>query len=548
MQKTMKKITREDFDKLTREKQIAYLKKVRKVHLANQKKMQDVMKDKAPAKKSYKRIAPMKILRPEDMKKNASKIHQRLFTRAGRGRFAQLMNQKILVGASVGLIVIGVGIFGANMVRNRVMGQDSDRAIWALLDHEKPVPIDQDGLFGFMNVQGRMIVESRFVSVGEFYGDFVAVKTEGEHLIINRKGETKMELEMGSSVSIDAKHGVWFIEGRMYDIDLKPLYSDEKQDVTYKQRGVYTYRNSLDEVIIMSLRRKENIYVCTNFCSVAVSNSPDFVPDDFVIINENIDGGSSNKIFNVQTGAEVFGATNQLLIPRDRNRVVKNVDGTQEVMYLVGNQVAFSSHDNFDVFDQIGNIVRIANTDDSTKDQFSHVYIDAKTDERVYETPLAGSILTAFNPLFEVKTCDPNGVGISRNGSTVDCEWLSLSTPSINVMEYLRGQRRLLVVGRTADSEEFYDVLSGRRQGQFDQIAVNSSNDDLFVMAKMDDEWFAYSLVTGNQINIPNDVLSNRNSGVPSGVSIFSSYFTVETKSSIFYYNHEMKTFYEISK
>ncbi|MCL2085641.1 WG repeat-containing protein [Candidatus Saccharibacteria bacterium] len=490
----------------------------------------------------------------EKRQKKAKKRSLASFTnrKTRRGKFSlsnmvATKKRKVMAFAGMLLVLAGVGLFGANLIRDMVLGRSVDRAVWALLDSEKPLAIRQNGRWGYMDVSGRMIIEPQYTSAGEFYGNFAQVNTEATHQIIDRKGDVVLDLDVGASVRVDTQYGVWFIADKMYDVDMKPIGDDRKLGLTYRQRGVYTYMDSSNRIVVASLRRNGDLYTCESACSVYVSSAPDFVPDIYVIVNENSNDGSVNRVFNSRTGVEVFKTQNQLLIPKDRNIIAKSVDGSEELMYLAGDKVAYSSSESFEVYDQIKNIIRIPNTDERTRSQHPHAFIDTGSGERTLIAPVVGSVLTAFDSSFDVQTCGRNGIGIGRNGGSVKCDWLSIATPSMNVMEYLKGKRRLMIVGRTLAGEEFYDVRADQRHDQFDHIAISPNNDDLFVLARSDGKWYVYSLVTSKFVSIPN-VMMNNFSNTPSGVEVFPSYFIVETRNSITYYNHNMESFYEIAK
>lgn len=541
-----KKVTRAEFERLARDQQIAYLKKASQIHLANQNRMQAALNE--PPHLEPKPLIAQPASSPEP--NLAGFVDQKQSRKKSRrlSRLANIKSRKIAMVASVAVIVLGTGIFTANLIRNLVLGKDADQAIMAFLDHEKPLAVRQNGRFGFMNIHGQMIIDPKYTWAGEFYGDFVEVKTETEHLMINRKGETALTLDIGAVVNIDTRYGVWFIGDKMYDVNLKLLNDDTKPSLTYKQKGIYTYKNESGNIVISSLKNQSSdIYTCQSACSVSVSNAPDFVPDTYIIVNETAGETSHNKIFNAQTKAEVFSSQNQLLVVKDKNQVAKSVNGNEELMYLTGDKVAYSSADNFEVYDQIKHVVKVSNADEKTAAQYPFAYINTDTDETTYLAPVMGSTLTAFDQSLDVQTCGKNGIGIGKNGGAIKCDWLSLTTPSMNVMEYLKSQRRLIIVGRTAAGQEFYNVRTDERYDQFEHISISSSNDELFVMTKSEGQWFVYSLVSGKYVSIPN-VLMNSFTNLPNGIKVYPSYFTVETKTSMTYYNHDMDSFYEVAK
>ncbi|MDR0887268.1 MAG: WG repeat-containing protein [Candidatus Nomurabacteria bacterium] len=580
-----RKITRTEYERLTPEQQAQYIAAVKAHHAQNQQRLHELLTAQEQILPKQKpQVAPTipeqyrEVVATHNVAKHEARqetvqhkpvthqpvthlAHQPVAHRnrdlsqhihkTRHGAFSRMMSvssKKVKI-AGVALVLAGVGLFGANMIRNLVLGKSVDSTVAAVMDSEKPVIVRESGKYGYMDIHGQTIIPANYRFAGEFFGNFAEVKTEVEHSIINKKGDVVLEIEQNDAVNIDTDFGMWFIGNKIYDINMKPLDEGEKKELSYKQRGVYTYKNASDKLTVASLE-KGNFYSCEQNCTVVISQAPNWIKDTYVLINENSVGeGMTNKIINVKTGKVVFEAKNQLLVAKDKNVVAKSVDGNEVLMYLAGDKVVYESKGSFEVYDQIKHVVKITNTDEKTKAQYPTIYTNVDTNKTEYQSPINSSMLTLVEPSMDVRTCGNNSIGISVNDGAVKCNWSSLATPSYKTMEYLRSKKRLLVVGRSSVGEEFYNVSTGERLEQFDQIAMSDTKDTLFALVKRDGKWFVYSYLTGKYTEAQDAVSTNLStSALPTGVKTYTSYFTVETKSGTSYYNHNMERFYEVAK
>lgn len=94
-----------------------------------------------------------------------------------------------IIGALVLTIVIGVTIIFLNSGYKNPLHA-------AIYDPKKPVPVEENGVFGYVDFEGEMLIEPQYETADPFYGDFALVKTNDEtskYKIIDRTGAVVKE-------------------------------------------------------------------------------------------------------------------------------------------------------------------------------------------------------------------------------------------------------------------------------------------------------------------------------------------------------------------
>lgn len=141
------------------------------------------------------------------------------------------------------------------------------------------VPIRANGLWGFIDTAGRVVITPKFLSAGDFSEGLAPVRIAGSYGYVNEKGKMQIKAQFDYAESfIDGLGKVW--------IDAKPFFVDKKGRLTYsnqfqkingfkdgEKRAIVTVNNKmglidrqgrlvLDTVYGAIARWTENCYIC----------------------------------------------------------------------------------------------------------------------------------------------------------------------------------------------------------------------------------------------------------------------------------------------
>lgn len=117
-------------------------------------------------------------------------------------------------------------------------------------DLEAPIPYRENGLWGFLDTNGKVIVEPEYVSVTPYKGKYALATTQDSEksyytyqILLDRSGEAIFDYRDDPEVKLSWQNGnrLLSINGQLYDKDLRPLsYTGELRDCF--EEGYYTTR------------------------------------------------------------------------------------------------------------------------------------------------------------------------------------------------------------------------------------------------------------------------------------------------------------------
>ena len=133
---------------------------------------------------------------------------------------------KLYIGIALGVIIIAIVLIS-------VLGNSTSKDTAGLIYAENnPIIIEKDGKMGAINKKGKVIIEPQYEELSYFLGDYaLGVKdldntsSDDYFEIINTKGKV---IKTGKSydLDLDAEHGIWVIEGKLFNQNLKQLTPD----------------------------------------------------------------------------------------------------------------------------------------------------------------------------------------------------------------------------------------------------------------------------------------------------------------------------------
>ncbi len=141
-----------------------------------------------------------------------------------RGKRALLGKRKVVLPALFGVALLCV----LGIVAIRVFGgKKLDPAVADIYRNDALIAVKQDGLYGYINLNGKMVIEPEFSYARDFHGDYALVNRGAEgaenYQIIDRKKNQIVAVDFASDVYFDVNGGYWSVEGKYYDINMKEL-------------------------------------------------------------------------------------------------------------------------------------------------------------------------------------------------------------------------------------------------------------------------------------------------------------------------------------
>ena len=472
------------------------------------------------------------------------------------------MNKKILIPiiavAAVALIVVALLVvpkfFGGS-------GADELAKAKIVLDTDRPIPIEEDGKYGFISSKGKVIIEPKYESVGDFYGDYAVVAVESDddiwdyqYQVINQKGKEQLKEAVYLEPEYYPEYGIWVIDGKLYNEKLKQT-SAEGEEIDYIGQGYLTYSNmDKNKSGIMTASGKK-IWSWDGWSIDASISENEYGDDDlYATVNSYLDD-EQEVIVSLKKKKIVYE-----LEDRENHNIMEEDNGVFEIyntdtydthtyLYFCNGKLAYESKDSelegIEIYDYEKQIIQLYYGYDEDYDSV-YKYYDAKKGKEVDKSTLEEKDEYEDEDLYELKygfkpfeSSYKYGI-IAGDQILVQSKYEDVHFLEYNIFLYMKEvKNKELALFETEKEMILMNVKNQKEIAKFDADYVGMSQTSSFLNFSHyyeTDKYIVYNLITGEQKEFDEDV----------EIELGSNYITVEDDDKITYYNTKLESIYTV--
>ena len=455
-------------------------------------------------------------------------------------------NKKIFIIIAA-VIVVAIVAF----ILIKKLGGDLPKNVSSIFNPDQPILVEKDDKYGYINSDGKFIIDPVYESASSFNGDFAVVKSivtkEGVELtlyqVIDKKGNVNATSEYASNIKYISDGDVWIINDQLYNGSLKKISKDgikvSYEDGNYlkwvnsskKTGGImtlsgkvtYTYEFADGESYIGIDPSENDVTLTENYCRITIENE-------------------KYGIVNCDTGKVVYNYTDKYISVEDDNIFeVKEKDTYSfiSIMYIQNDKLAYQSSSSEVDLKYYSGYVQIRDAEKDYSERYS--YYDIKSGKVVNEKPSSSSQssdISEWENLTGLKkfSCD-TGKGLMEGEKVLlSCEYDDVNFFGILLYQYLESDKKEYVMAEKDDKTFIINLKNGKTVAEFNSSSVYDSNYSTFVYYKDEstNKKVVYNLITGKTYTTDND----------NNINLYSNYVTIKENNKLNYYNIDLKLIY----
>ena len=453
------------------------------------------------------------------------------------------MNKKILIPiiavAAVALIVVALlvvpKLFGGS-------GADELAKAKIVLDTDRPIPIEEDGKYGFISSKGKVIIEPKYESVGDFYGDYAVVAVESDddiwdyqYQVINQKGKEQLKEAVYLEPEYYPEYGIWVIDGKLYNEKLKQT-SAEGEEIDYIGQGYLTYSNMDKNKSGIMTSSGKKIWSWDGWSIDASISENEYGDDDlYATVNSYLDD-EQEVIVSLKKKKIVYE-----LEDRENHNIMEEDNGIFEIYNTNTYDSKDSKLEGIEIYDYEKQIIQLYYGYDE-----DYKYYDAKKGKEVDKSTLEEKDEYEDEDLYELKygfkpfeSSYKYGI-ISGDQILVQSKYEDVHFLEYNIFLYMKEvKNKELVLFETEKEMILMNVKNQKEIAKFDADYVGMYSSSSFLKFSHyyeTDKYVVYNLITGEQKEFDRDV----------EIELGSNYITVEDDDKITYYNTKLESIYTV--
>lgn len=458
----------------------------------------------------------------------------------------------ILIGviAFVAIIAVILGIvFIPKLFKN-----ENAKLAEKVFDESVLIAVKSGDNYGYINLNGKTVIEPQFASASDFSGDkaIVSIKSEdrwNKEAIIDRKGKILMQAKTNDGISHDSENGLWLVDKQLYNENLKKI-SPEGSEVYDEDDGYYylTTENPYDDNYREILNKKGKSVYKFNSDSTYwdVTEYGDVLGQTYATLKT---GENTHTIINLDSGKVIAenvqsdslwaeDYTSFCLYDGDdcnKNYLVWNDKIVKEYDYEIGiSHYGEGANGYYEIYD-----------DSYSRDSHDREYFNLKNGQITAEAPKLSNGEEANTNLSEweiatkstIFSCS-GGYGLMYNKTqAIPCEYKHIETPDAITYEYLKSKGKNYVIGNKSEKSYLLQAKNGKVVKEFDNSYVDFDSLSSFITYTKDSKYTIYNIVTGKSIEVEAD-----------NVYTEPVYVKVIKDDKVEYYNKNLKLFYTSEK
>ncbi len=479
---------------------------------------------------------------------------------------------KFVVAGIVLCVVVGLLFLFLNKNDKNVNSLTVDYDL--IFDVSKPIPVKNGDKYGYIDTDGKILLDFNYKAADTFYGDYAVVGVDNPdktayydtvYEVIDRNGNVKMTSDSYVAPKYYEDAGVWVINNTMYDSKLNKLL-DDGVDVKYLAYDYFQFINrEKKESGIIKSNGKKVYTINESYISSSISENEYNQDDLYAEIRTSGDNGKE-MVISLKTNDVLFTLddADKYYLNAEKDGIFtyynhEQDDGYENKKYLVfmNNKLVYQTTEKVsDVkfLDYKNQILKISYGYDYRElgKEYLFDYYDIKSGSMLSSEPDNSS---SDSDLEKEKREKDYGykefmcsgkVGLKKdNKEVVSCDYYEIDYLNLNMFNYMKSKGQELVVLEKYDETILYDVKNSKTIESFDSLTyVTPTGNTTFIdLSKYDDNFtktgvHVYNLITNKSMDYSGDV----------NVSLKVNYIIVDDGTKQTYYNMDFKEIYSVEK
>lgn len=468
--------------------------------------------------------------------------------------------------------IIVIGIFGYfSFSGNSTKKEDLN----SIFNPNKPIVINENGKYGYINSEGKIIIEPKYNDAGKFYGDYAVVSIDNPnkndyyktvYQIIDKKGNVKLTSNTNSNPKYYSTYDVWVVDDVLYDSKFNRVLS-KGITVNYIDYGYFAYSDTLKkESGIMTYKGKKVFKTSESSVYVNISGN-EYNKDELYAVVSTYGDNEKEVVVSLKTGDILFKSENaeDYYISAGENGVFyyynhKLDDGYKngKFLFFINNKLAYQTSEVVDevtVYDYKNQLLKIDYGDDyETLGKSKSIYYYDVKNKKMLEQISSDLELESLEDL-ELKLLEQN-YGFKKYSSSykyglksgkkiiVPCEYDDIEYLDLNVFNYMKSNGKELVLLEKDKNTILYNLKNSKPITTFKATFTYNKDISTFIRLNVYAEDYSlksfiiYNLLSGKSMEFDKSY----------DESIESNYITVSKDGKKIYYNTNFKKIYETTE
>lgn len=471
---------------------------------------------------------------------------------------------KKLIFIIIGIVLlVGIGIYIFLNLNNNSNNSSTD--LNSIFDPDKPIVIRNNGKYGYITSEGKMMIEPKYNSATEFYGDYAVVKADNSnedsyytyiYQVIDKNGNVKISDEGYFPPEYYSNYEVWVIDDALYNSKLNRITS-ENIEVEYIDYGYFEFSNKNNNTSgIMDYKGKVYYTWEGSYIYADISENENNKDDLYVRVTIS---DERDKIVSLKTGKVVYNvedpASNHLYVQDDNIFREYNSDyKVEKWLYFIDGELAFETSEylyDLEVYNYKNKILEVDygySYETYGKNQRRYYY-DIKNKKMLEDKPnISTSIyddidLDSTEAKYGYSEFSSSGkYGLMKNDKIViPCEYDDIYFTNVSLHNYMKTKGKELVYLEKDDVTKLMNLKNQKVLTTFNSTYIYSYDNSTFLRVNLYENdnglitgYLFYNVLSGKSITVDKS----------SYYKVYSNYITVETNDVTTYYNTNMKKIY----
>lgn len=480
-------------------------------------------------------------------------------------------SKKIIIMLIALVAILGIGIFSCI----KIFGQGKSEVsadISSVFDPNKPIIVKNNGKYGYITSDGKMMIEPQYKSATDFYGDYAVVSVDNPdtdaytyndilYQIIDKNGNVKLTSDSYLEPEYYIDYDIWLVDDVLYDSNLNRMFSEELT-FEYIDYEYFKYTDDEnDECGIMTYKGKK-IFTTSGWYIAAYISKNEYNEDDLYATVKSYGDSEKEVIISLQTGDILFTSDdpeNYYIVEEENglfyyyNHTLEDGYKNRKYLFFINNNLEYQITEyvyDIDVYDYQNQVLRIDygyNYEELGKSQRMYYY-DVKNKKMLDEKPVKS---TETNDLdadliertygFKESSCSGKYGIMSDDKLIVPCEYDYVKYLDINLFNYMKSNGKELILLEKDENLLLYDLKSSETITSFNSTYISDYGDSTFIKIKLYDEdsyaikgYTVYNLLSGKSMDF----------NATDNLSIGSNFITITQEGKKIYYNTNFKQVY----
>lgn len=427
------------------------------------------------------------------------------------------------------LAVVGLYFYNYYTVNKEDL-YEGNANIKSLYDKNNLIKYFSNGLYGYINYNGEIVINAKYVKASDFYNGYAIVSGDNNQEIINVNGEHMLDVS-NNSKGYNINYDYWYLNGTLYSGKLLKL-RDEVNLVEGSEKYFYYYNFDLKKTILMDYTGK-TIY--------------EFDVKDINFIVKT--GSYTNDLIYVEhSGKYMIINPDSLNVIYDSNEKITLLDDgiyKKDRFYYIYDDETYYPFDakNVVLVDKFKKILKVEVSD--TEVYYHDLVNNSKIDNYVEDS--VGIVDSQFN--YDIVLCDKenNRYSLMKDGNTLlECKYDEISFLNDNLHEYIKSKNgQEFVFAKNVELEIIFNTrvkLNSLEEDYVNKSYVDGSPFVFYTPMEDNDENYVvvYNLSDSSRRKYP----KNDYSYFDSGYNYYVLYNIRNEKLE--YYNYNMKNIFSI--